>query len=76
MSNYTQSNNSVISQITSLTDIIRDLKNCMDTNGDNRGGQQQSRGKGKETKIINARQENTAGPTATVVTTSTPAKTR
>ena len=50
MANSTQSNNSVISQITSLTDIIRNLENCMDKNGGNIGEQQQSRGKGKGTK--------------------------
>ena len=48
----------------------------MDTNGGNGGGQQQSRVKVKATKIVNARQENTAGPMATVVTTENPAKTR
>ena len=46
MANSTQSDNYIISKITALTDIIRNLKNCMDTNGGNRGGKQQSRGKG------------------------------
>ena len=50
MVNSIQSDTSVISQITALTNIICNLKNCMDTNGGNRGGQQQNRGKGKATK--------------------------
>ena len=66
----------VISQITALTDIIRNLENCMDTNGVNGGGQQQSRLKGKGSKNCQRKTGNTAGPMATVVTTATPAKTR
>ena len=50
MVNSTQSDTSVISQITALTNIIRNLKNHMDTNGGNGGGQQQNRGKGRGTK--------------------------
>ena len=50
MVNSTQSDTSVISQITALTNIIRNLKNRMDTNGGNGGGQQQNNGKGRGTK--------------------------
>ena len=76
MANSTQSDNSVISQITALADIIRNLENCMDTNGGNGGGQQQSRGKVKGTKNCQLKTGNTAGPMATVVTMATPTKTR
>ena len=40
MANSTQSKTSFISQITALANIIRNLENCIDTNGGNGGGQQ------------------------------------
>ena len=50
MENSTQSDISVISQITALTNIVRNLENCMDANDGNGEGQQQIRGKGRGIK--------------------------